>query len=33
MINSNELQMLRNADPGAILPGIDTPIGNPLSIG
>jgi Peptidase M10 serralysin C terminal len=28
---SSELQMLRRADPGAILPGIDTQVGNPLS--
>lgn len=29
MISSAEIQMIRNADPGAILPGIDTPAGNP----
>ena len=29
MITSAEIQMIRNADPGAILPGIDTPTGNP----
>jgi hypothetical protein len=29
MISSAEIQMIRNADPGAILPGIDTPTGNP----
>ena len=29
MATSAEIQMLRNADPGAILPGIDTPTGNP----
>jgi hypothetical protein len=31
MITSAELQLVRNADPGAKLPGIDTPTGNPLS--
>ena len=31
VINSAELQMLRNADGGAVLPGIDTQAGNPLS--
>ena len=31
MLNSTELQMLRNVDGGAILPGIDTQVGNPLS--
>ncbi|HTR13995.1 MAG TPA: hypothetical protein VMI72_12275, partial [Roseiarcus sp.] len=30
MMTSAELQMLRNADPGAVLPGIDTPAGNQL---
>ena len=30
MITPVELQMLRNADPGVVLPGIDTPTGNPL---
>ena len=30
MISSAEIQMVRNADPGAVLPGIDTPTGNPL---
>ena len=30
MITSAEIQMIRNADPGAVLPGIDTPTGNPL---
>ena len=29
MVTSAEIQMIRNADPGAILPGIDTPTGNP----
>ena len=29
MTTSAEIQMIRNADPGAILPGIDTPTGNP----
>ena len=29
---SAELQMLRNADPGVVLPGIDTPEGNPLPV-
>jgi hypothetical protein len=31
MITSAEIQLIRNADPGAKLPGIDTPTGNPLS--
>ena len=31
MISDAEIQMIRNADPGAILPGIDTPTGNPDS--
>src|SRR5271167_3496861 len=31
MITSAEIQMIRNADPGGILPGIDTPTGNPDS--
>jgi hypothetical protein len=31
MITSAEIQLIRNADPGAILPGIDTPTGNPLA--
>ncbi len=30
MYTSAELQLLRNADPGVQLPGIDTPAGNPL---
>jgi serralysin len=30
MITSADLQLIRNADPGAKLPGIDTPVGNPL---
>ncbi|HEY1453240.1 MAG TPA: M10 family metallopeptidase C-terminal domain-containing protein [Roseiarcus sp.] len=30
MITSAEIQTIRNADPGAILPGIDTQTGNPL---
>jgi hypothetical protein len=29
MLTSAEIQMIRNADPGAVLPGIDTPTGNP----
>ena len=29
MITAAEIQMIRNADPGAILPGIDTVTGNP----
>jgi hypothetical protein len=29
MLSSAEIQMIRNADPGAVLPGIDTPAGNP----
>ena len=33
MYTSAELQMLRNADPGARLPGIETPTGNPLAAG
>ena len=32
MYTSAELSLLRNADPGAVLPGIDTPTGNPLSV-
>jgi Right handed beta helix region len=31
MYTSAELQLLRNADPGVKIPGIDTPVGNPLS--
>ncbi len=31
MATSAEIQLLRNADPGAVLPGIDTPTGNPLA--
>ena len=31
MISAAQIQMLRNADPGAVLPGIDTKTGNPLS--
>ena len=31
MATAAEIQLLRNADPGAVLPGIDTPTGNPLS--
>ncbi len=31
MYTSTELQLLRNADPGVKLPGIDTPAGNPLA--
>lgn len=30
MITATEIQMIRNADPGAVLPGIDTVTGNPL---
>ena len=30
MISSAEIQMIRNANPGAVLPGIDTPTGNPV---
>ena len=33
MYTSAELQLLRNADPGVKLPGIDTPAGNPLAAG
>ena len=33
MYTSTELQLLRNADPGVQLPGIDTPTGNPLTAG
>ncbi len=32
MITSAEIQLIRDADPGAILPGIDTPTGNPLPV-
>jgi hypothetical protein len=31
MITAQEIQMIRNADPGAVLPGIDTETGNPLA--
>src|SRR5271155_1623724 len=31
MLTSAEIQLIRNADPGAKLPGIDTPTGNPLA--
>ena len=31
MITAQEIQMIRNADPGAVLPGIDTRTGNPLT--
>jgi hypothetical protein len=31
MYTSAEIQLLRNADPGVKIPGIDTPAGNPLS--
>ena len=31
MLTSGEIQLIRNADPGVKLPGIDTPTGNPLS--
>jgi hypothetical protein len=30
MITSAEIQLIRNADPGVKLPGIDTPTGNLL---
>src|SRR6516165_6110654 len=30
MITSAEIQLIRNANPGAVLPGIDTQTGNPL---
>ncbi len=33
MYTSQELQMLRNADPGAVLPGVDTPTGNLRPVG
>jgi hypothetical protein len=31
MYTSTELQLLRNADPGVKIPGVDTPTGNPLA--
>ncbi|MGH9678112.1 MAG: hypothetical protein ACRD36_13495, partial [Candidatus Acidiferrum sp.] len=31
MITAADIQMIRNADPGAVLPGIDTKTGNPDS--
>jgi hypothetical protein len=31
MITAAEIQMIRNADPGAVLPGIDTMAGNPYA--
>ena len=31
MITAAEIQMIRNADPGAVLPGIDTKTGNPYA--
>jgi hypothetical protein len=31
MITSAEIQLIRDSDPGAVLPGIDTPTGNPDS--
>ena len=31
MITAAEIQMVRDADPGAVLPGIDTPTGNPYA--
>ena len=31
MMTPAELQMLRNADPGAVLPGIDTPVGDQIA--
>ncbi len=33
MYTANELQLLRNADPGVTLPGVDTPTGNLLPAG
>ena len=30
MYTATEIQLLRNADPGVQIPGIDTPTGNPL---
>ena len=30
MATSAEIQMLRTLDPGVVIPGIDTPTGNPL---
>ncbi len=32
MLTSAQIQLIRNADPGAKLPGIDTPTGNPLPV-
>src|SRR6185437_7652212 len=31
MITAQQIQMIRNTDPGAVLPGIDTETGNPLA--
>ena len=31
MITAAQIQMIRNADPGAVLPGIDTMTGNPYA--
>ena len=31
MITAAEIQMIRNANPGAVLPGIDTVTGNPYA--
>ena len=31
MITAQQIQMIRNADPGAVLPGIDTETGDPLA--
>ena len=31
MITAADIQMIRNADPGAVLPGIDTMTGNPYA--
>ncbi len=31
MISAAQIQMIRNADPGAVLPGIDTITGDPLA--
>jgi len=31
MITAEDIQAIRNADPGAVLPGIDTMTGNPYA--
>ena len=31
MYTAAEIQMIRNLDPGAVLPGIDTKTGNPVA--